>query len=203
MFRIFLLSPARLDGRRAEILSSPKASFDLAVRLKNGGAPIGEVFSFLSGLYFRGKLAYAQHFARPCEGTCGILVITSNRGMVTPDTIVNLEDLQSLNRVDIDFAEKRFTRPLLESAMNLARSLPDESDVILLGSIGTKKYAEPLTEIFQDRLHFPSDFIGRGDMSRGGLLLRCVESNNELNYIPVMGAVRHGKRPPKLEPKRR
>ena len=203
MFRIFLLSPARLSGRRADILANPKASFDLAVRVRNEGAPIGEVFSFLSGLYFRGKLAYARHFARPCEGTCGILVITSNRGLLSPDTIVTSEDLRLLNRVDIDCAEKRFTRPLRETAMQLAQILPDESDIVLLGSIGTKKYAEPLTEIFQQRLHFPSDFIGRGDMSRGGLLLRCVESNNELNYIPLVGAVRHGKRPPKLEPKRR
>jgi hypothetical protein len=138
-----------------------------------------------------------------CEGICGTLVITSNRGLLSPETIVSVEDLRLLNRVDIDYSEKRFTRPLRESATQLARTLPVESNIVLLGSIGTKKYAEPLTEIFQERLHFPSDFIGRGDMSRGGLLLRCVESNNELNYIPVVGAVRHGKRPPKLEPKRR
>lgn len=203
MFRIFILSPARLSGRRAEILHSPRASFDLAVRVRNGGAPIGEVFSFLSGLYFRGKLAYARHFARPCNGTSGVLVITSNRGLVSPETIVTAEDLRLLNRVSIDCSERRFTKPLRETAMQLAEILPAESSVILLGSIGTKKYAEPLTKIFADRLQFPVDFIGRGDMSRGGLLLRCVEASSELSYIPLIGAVRHGKRPPKLEPKRR
>src|SRR4026207_2439073 len=106
MFCVFLLSPARLGGRRSEILNSPRASFELAVRMRNGGAPIGEVFSFLSGLYFRGKLTYAQHFARPGEGTSGTLVITSGRGLISPDTIVTAEDLEVLSRVPIDCTEK-------------------------------------------------------------------------------------------------
>ena len=37
-------------------------------------------------------------------------------------------------------------------------------------------------------------------MSRGGLLLRCVAAGEELPYVPVKGAVRHGPRPPKLAP---
>jgi hypothetical protein len=31
-------------------------------------------------------------------------------------------------------------------------------------------------------------------------MLRCVRSGEELPYVPVEGAVRHGKRPPKLIP---
>jgi len=42
-------------------------------------------------------------------------------------------------------------------------------------------------------------FVGRGDMSRGGLLLRSVRYEVELDYVPVAGAVRHGPRPPRLE----
>ena len=45
------------------------------------------------------------------------------------------------------------------------------------------------------------DFVGRGDMSRGGLMLRAAADGKELDYIPVASAVRHGKRPPKLEPR--
>src|ERR1051325_10991404 len=57
---LFLLSPARCDGRRALTLLSPRAEFPLAVQLRRReGAPLGEVFAFLSGLYFRGKLTYA------------------------------------------------------------------------------------------------------------------------------------------------
>jgi hypothetical protein len=33
-------------------------------------------------------------------------------------------------------------------------------------------------------------------------MLRCADEGRELSYVPVAGAVRHGKRPPKLEPRR-
>ncbi len=66
--RVFLLSPANCSGRRANMVLSERAQFDLAARLRrHHGAAIGEVFSFVSGLYFKGKLAYAQAFARPPE----------------------------------------------------------------------------------------------------------------------------------------
>jgi hypothetical protein len=39
-------------------------------------------------------------------------------------------------------------------------------------------------------------------MSRGGLMLRCVDEGRELTDVPVAGAVRHGQRPPKLEKRR-
>ena len=71
---------------------------------------------------------------------------------------------------------------------------------VLLGSIATNKYVDPLTQVFGERLLFPKDFIGRGDMSRGGLMLRHAAAGQELEYIPVATAVRHGKRPPKLAP---
>jgi len=38
-------------------------------------------------------------------------------------------------------------------------------------------------------------------MSRGGLLLRCVEEARELDDVPLAGAVRRGRRPPRLAPK--
>ena len=59
-----------------------------------------------------------------------------------------------------------------------------------------------LTRALGERLHFPVAFVGRGDMSRGGLLLRAVDAGRELDYGPVAGAVRHGTRPPRLEPRR-
>ena len=72
---------------------------------------------------------------------------------------------------------------------------------VLLGSVATGKYVDILKGILGQRLLFPSEFIGRGDMSRGGLMLRCAEEKRELEYVPIDGAVRHGKRPPKLMPK--
>jgi hypothetical protein len=69
---------------------------------------------------------------------------------------------------------------------------------VLLGSVANAKYTTPLLEVFAERLRFPSDFVGRGDMSRGGLMLRRVRENLELPYAPVSGSILHGKRPSKL-----
>jgi len=54
---------------------------------------------------------------------------------------------------------------------------------VLLGSIATPKYLEPLNEVLGPRLHVPQEFIGRGDMSRGALMLRCAAEGHELTYI--------------------
>ena len=194
---VFLLSPARCNGERARLLLNPDASFDLAVRLRSrDGATLGEAFAFLSGLYFRGKLAYARAFGRPDRGA---FVITTSRGLVAPDERVRRTDLVAFSQVDIAGADPRFVKPLCRSAEALRSSLRADACVVLLGSIATAKYVDPLLEVFDNRLLFPTDFVGRGDMSRGGLLLRCVREHRELAYEPVAGAVRHGKRPAKLE----
>ncbi len=159
--------------------------------------PLGEVFSFLSGLYFRGKLAYARRFARPPEGTAGVLVITASAGLLAADEPVTLSHLQRFARVSIDAANPRYRRPLARALRSLAVRA-DGCEVVLLGSIASGKYVDVLGKIFGERLVFPSDFVGRGDMSRGGLLLRRAREGRELEYRPVLGAVRHGPRPPKL-----
>jgi hypothetical protein len=194
--RVFLLSPANCGGERAQLLFSPRARFDLAHRLKTTeGATLGEVFSFLSGLYFRGKLAYAERFGLP-------LVITTNAGLRPADDRVTIETLRRAARVDIKARNPRYRRPLLASARAVAETLGPDGAVTLLGSIASDKYVEVLLSVFGERLTFPVDFVGRGDMSRGGLLLRCVRADQELTYVPVSGAVRHGPRPPKLTPVR-
>jgi hypothetical protein len=71
---------------------------------------------------------------------------------------------------------------------------------VLLGSIATGKYYEVLAECFGDRLLFPAEFVGRGDMSRGGLLLRCVTARRELCYVTFSESQRRGPRPPRLRP---
>ena len=196
---IFLLSPARCDGRRTTTLLSPKAQFPLALELrKPAGAPLGDVFAFLSGLYFRGKLTYARAFA--AHGSMSIRVITTNRGLLGPDERVRRDDLVSFGRVDLSRAGEAFLRPLRRDAEYLDDAIPGDATVVLLGSIASDKYVTPLLEVFGNRLVFPREFIGRGDMSRGGLMLRHAQSGTELEYIPVANAVRHGKRPPKLPP---
>lgn len=203
MNRIFLLSPAYAGGERARMIMNERAQFDLACRLRSTNPPaLGEVFTFLSGLYFRGKLAYATAFAEPFAKTSGVLVITPNRGLVAANIPVGLDDLRSFAEVDIDEDDPRYRKPLERDVRKLRRQLPAETQVVLLGSIATGKYVDILLENFAERLVFPADFVGRGDMSRGGLLLRCAVDRCELTYIPVAGAIRKGKRPPKLEPRR-
>ena len=200
MNRLFLLSPARCDGRRAQLLLNPNASFALAERLRTpAGAPIGEVFSFLSGLYFRGKLAYATAFGRREKAAAHTFVITTDRGLMLADTPIRRSDLIEFSQIDVGAGDPRYSNALRRDAEQLASLLGTRTDVVLLGSIATGKYADTLTEVFNEHLLFPSDFVGRGDMSRGGLLLRCAREMRELEYQPVLGAVRHGKRPPRLE----
>jgi hypothetical protein len=198
--RIFLLSPANLSGIRAGYVLNTTADFDLACRLRRDGVTIGELFSFVSGLYFRGKLAYAQAFAVPPIDLSGSFVITSSAGLLRPDTIVNIDQVQSWVSSDIDAGNRQYRVALDRDCALLLEKLPESCGVVLLGSIATAKYVDPLLEIFRDRLFFPSEFVGRGDMSRGGLMLRSVESRKELAYTPLLAAVRHGKRPPKLIP---
>jgi hypothetical protein len=201
---VFLLSPARCDGPRAKMLMSPVASFDLAQRVRSDeGAPIGEVFAFLSSLYFRGKLAYAQALTSPRRQSARIKVITTNRGLRSSTDTVTHADLVSFSGVNLADGDERYLAPLRRDAERLARTLPATAGVVLLGSIATGKYVDTLLSIFGDRLLFPADFVGRGDMSRGGLLLRHSRTATPLNYLPVAGAVRRGKRPPKLERIRR
>jgi hypothetical protein len=201
---VFLLSPARTDGRRAQLLLNPRAQLSLAVRLREAeGAQLGEVFSFLSGLYFRGKLTYARAFAPPRSTRPGILVITPDRGLVPPETSVRVEDLERFSGIDIAAGDDRYIGPLTRDVASLASNLRRQETVVLLGSIATGKYVDTLIESLGQRLLFPSDFVGRGDMSRGGLLLRSAREGHELDYTPVAGALRRGRRPPKLDQLRR
>src|SRR6187200_2106069 len=113
MTRVFLLSPAFAGGRRAQMLMSERAQFDLAVRLRGSRPPsLGEVFAFLSGLYFRGKLAYANAFADAALSGADVLVITPNRGLLRADLPITIAELKAFAEVDIDEDDPRYRKPL-------------------------------------------------------------------------------------------
>ena len=190
MAKVFLLSPARVDGRRAQFLLNPKASFALARQFQTTGATLAELFTFSSGLYFRGKIAYARQFADLKQGD-QIRVITTNAGLVDPERVLTPADLLAFQTAEIDETNPHYRKPLLRHSQALERTKPR---VVLLGSIATAKYRDILLECFGERLLFPSDFVGRGDMSRGALLLRAARAGNELPYLAVQGAVLKGKR---------
>jgi hypothetical protein len=176
--RVFLLSPAHVGGKRAGYLFNPSADFPLALRFQRGDVvTLGEAFSFLSGLYFRGKLTYASRFAAAGDA---VRVITSNRGLLPADTPVTVPELQAFGTVDIDVDDERYRRPLERDLARLAAGGP--SEVVLLGSIATPKYLEVLVAHLGDRLRYPADFVGLGDMSRGSMLLKAARAGVELPY---------------------
>jgi hypothetical protein len=185
------------------MILSDRAQFELAKKLRSKrGATIAEVFTFLSSLYFRGKIAYANAFARSSDGDCGVFVITPTRALVDARSTITLSDLREFAAVEIHEEDPRYRKPLEKSVQRLAQELSPDCDIVLLGSVATGKYVEVFLKHFRDRLQFPADFVGRGDMSRGGLMLRCAADRTELRYISVAGAVLNGKRPPKLAPRR-
>lgn len=191
MSTIFLLSPANVSGLRAKQLTSPRAQFDAALMYRSEtGVPLGLAFAFMSALYFRGKVTYALHFG----GVANTRVIAPGFGLVPPDWALNEERMKTLRKTPVDLAVRGYRKPLERDAQALASELPDDARVVLLGSVATGKYVDALLPIFGRRLHFPVAFAGLGDMARGGLLLHATRANKELEYVPLIDAVRH--RPP-------
>jgi hypothetical protein len=197
--RIFFLSPASCGGKRAALLFNERAEFDIARRVREQpGAPLGDVFSFLSGLYFRGKLTYAREFQNPPpRRAAGIHIITPTDGLYSPGSLVTLKDLERFASVPIEADDSRYRYPLERDAGKLAERIGPRCEVVLLGSVATGKYVDVLLPIFGNRLVFPKEFVGHGDMARGGLLLQRAASGVELNYIPVSDPSRLGIRPTK------
>ena len=98
----------------------------LTARLANGGAPLGEVFTFMSSLYFRGKLAYANAFGRA-------YVIAPGRGLLPADLLIRVEDLRKMATVPVDEAEPAFTGPLVRDATALNRGIAPDDRVVQIG----------------------------------------------------------------------
>ena len=182
---------------------NPNAGFALARQLHSReGAPLGDVFSFVSGLYFRGKATYSQRFGLLPDGTRGGLVITAAEGLTFLHERVTAERLRDWSHRPISADNPTFTEPLLGHCHELLRVMGEEARYVLLGSIATDKYVTPISSVLGDRLLFPRDFVGRGDMSRGALLLQAARTGEELAYAPVFNSLRHGARAPSIRQRR-
>jgi hypothetical protein len=191
---VFLLSPAFCGGRRAAILLNPQSQADTSRALRAGRLSLGGAFAFMSGLYFRGKLTYAERFGRA-------YVITPTRGLQPPSLPFTLALLREFAVGDVSLENPIYRSALERDMTALAKKLATHARVVLLGSVASGKYVDVLLPILGDRLRYPTSFIGRGDMSRGGLLLRSAASGEELEYGPLTAGIRpRGPRPPKLDP---
>ena len=184
---IFLLSPANVSGLRAKQLTSPNASFEAARLYRTDeGVPIALAFAFMSALYFRGKIAYALHFA----DIENIYIIAPGFGLVPPDWRITPERMKTLAKTPVDARKRNYRKPLERDALALSERIDDDAQVVLLGSVASGKYVDILWPIFGSRLRFPAAFAGLGDMSRGGLMLRAVRADRELQYT-TLDAPRH------------
>jgi len=182
---IFLLSPANLNGKRGKMLLNPEATFALAKALRSTeGAALGDVYSFVSGLYFRGKAAYAAKFASRVVPT-GVWVITPGGGLCSLHERVTLARLEGWQRVSISESNPHFTAPLVRHVCELADAVGTDARFVLLGSVASKKYVVPLLEALGARLFYPTRFAGLGDMARGALMLSCTREGKELCYAEV------------------
>ena len=194
MRTVFLLSPAFCGGRRAGILLNPKSEAATVLELRSGRMTLGRAFAFMSGLYFRGKLSYAERFGEA-------LVITPTRGLQPPSLPFNLSLLREFAVGDVSLDNPEYRTALARDVQALAKRIGARSQVVLLGSVASGKYVDVLLPILGKRLRYPTAFIGRGDMSRGGLMLRSAASGIELDYDALTAGVRpRGPRPPKLDP---
>src|ERR1700676_2166960 len=182
--RIFLLSPANASGVNGQRLLGARGESALALRLRRSGAPLGEIYRFISRLYFRGKLDYAQQFQNPPRGIAGVQIITGT-GLMLPETVVTLSDLRRISSTAIAAKNSHYRLPLDSDLLRLREMVGNETDVILPGSGATSNDIAPITEVFRERVLFPKDFLGVGDMSRGSILLRCCAQGLELEYLPV------------------
>ena len=91
-------------------------------------------------------------------------------------------------------------RPLERSARQIALDIGPDCDVVLLGSIASAKGRGRLAGYFRRAPGVSARTSSvEGTWSRGGLMLRRASAREELVYVPVGGAVRHGQRPPKLD----
>ena len=173
-----------MSGIRGQRLLSETGPSELARRLRESSAPIGEVYRFISSLYFRGKLEYAEKFQNPPSGVAGVQIITGH-GLMLPQTTISLTELRRISATEIDAGNSDYRRSLDCDLLKLREMSSGETEIILLGSIATSKYITPIREVFGERFLFPKEFRGLGDMSRGSILLKCCSQGRELAYLPV------------------
>jgi hypothetical protein len=117
-------------------------------------------------------------------------------GLHAPESPISVAQLSAMGKVAVE--SDAFVATLRRDVERINSDMRADTQVVLLGSIASGKYLDTLVDVFGARLVFPELFVGRGDMSRGGLMLRAARSGDELVYAMVAGATLHGKRPAKL-----
>lgn len=183
--RLFLLSPATAHGAKARVLLQDPPRTPAATWLRSSdGMPLAAVFTYLSGLYFTGKLAYARAFANISPPLEGVYVLTMSDGLLSPAAPVSADMLRRFAAAADGSADGRDR--LIQSARTIAAALGEAPcEVVFLGSVHSSKYTELLEPVFGDRLRFPRELVRRGQLERGAILLERATARRELDYITL------------------
>ena len=139
----------------------------------------------MSGLYFRGKITYARKFGRA-------FVITPDQGLIPAETTITSQVLIRFADAEIDLGNPGYRTPLEQTA----RALADEAGARCAVRAARQRRVGEICPGAERRFSvrgssFRRTFVGRGDMSRGGLLLRAAAASAGARLHP-----RHRRRAP-------
>ena len=95
-------------------------------------------------------------------------MIVPGHGLRPPETVFSPEQLRATAHIDVDEDNPVHHDALLAAAASLDRATGHQCSFVLLGSVASAKYTTALLKVLDHRLLFPAEFVGRGDMSRGG-----------------------------------
>jgi hypothetical protein len=108
-----------------------------------------------------------------------------------PDRPFTLALLREFAVGDVSLDNPDYRSALERDVIALSTRIGKKAQVVLLGSVASGKYVDcVVADSSAIACAYPISFVGRGDMSRGGLLLRSAASGEELEYGPA-----HGRRP--------
>jgi hypothetical protein len=117
----------------------------------------------------------------------GSLIITPSRGLVPPETTVNLTELTDIVGHRIVAHNPQYRDPLERDLRTLSEAICQQFQVVFLGSIARRKCIPLLRQILSERLVVPRAFIGMGICNEAFYSCAAPESGVRRN-----GAEAHG-----------
>ena len=147
------------------------------------------------------QATYASRFGRPPPSLPPALVITPTRGLQSPSLPISRSLIEEFASLDWHRPTRAFW---IRSSRVRVSFVHRSSQRCAWSCSGASRRAGTSSRwraSSRAGCNYPAEFVGRGDMSRGGLLLRHAEEGRELDYVPLAaGLTRHGAKPPKLPP---
>ena len=135
------------------MLLNPGANFELAAKLRAGAATLGEVYSFISGLYFRGKVAYSDAFGSAPQDLPPAVVIVQGLGLLPLQTLMTAEKLTAAGAVSIERDHIAYRTALLRDAKAVKSASGASCQFVLLGMTAQYDLISALSHHLVNALH--------------------------------------------------